>query len=84
MRTYITDPLTEPVVVSGKIAAHLFAATSGTDSDWIVKLIDVFPEKHDTKGENFLVVGPWNHGGWARGTGPTPGRSGLGMDRVAH
>ena len=26
-------------------------------------------EKHDTKGNNFLVVGPWNHGGWSRGTG---------------
>ena len=27
-------------------------------------------EKHDTKHENFLVVGPWNHGGWSRGTEP--------------
>jgi putative CocE/NonD family hydrolase len=45
VRTYITDPLAEPVVVSGRIAAHLFAATSGTDSDWIVKLIDVYPEQ---------------------------------------
>jgi hypothetical protein len=26
-------------------------------------------EKHDTKSNNFLVVGPWNHGGWSRGTG---------------
>ena len=26
-------------------------------------------EKHDTKSNNFLVVGPWNHGGWGRGTG---------------
>ena len=34
-------------LVSGKVAAHLFASTSGTDSDWIVKLIDVYPEKND-------------------------------------
>ncbi len=39
-----TEPLAEDVIVSGKIAARLFAATSGTDSDWIVKLIDVYPD----------------------------------------
>ena len=39
-----TETLQEDVVVSGDIAAHLFASTSGSDSDWIVKLIDVFPE----------------------------------------
>ena len=40
-----TAPLTEDVVVSGRIAANVFASTSGTDSDWVVKLIDVYPEK---------------------------------------
>ncbi len=35
------------VVVSGKIVANLFASTTGTDSDWIVKLIDVYPEKYE-------------------------------------
>jgi len=44
--TWSTDPLDRDVVVSGRIAAHLFASTSGTDSDWIVKLIDVYPEKY--------------------------------------
>lgn len=42
--TWVTDTLDQDVVVSGKIMAHLFASTSGTDSDWIVKLIDVYPE----------------------------------------
>ena len=32
------------VAVAGDIVAHLFASTTGTDSDWIVKLIDVYPE----------------------------------------
>jgi putative CocE/NonD family hydrolase len=41
-----TDPLKEDVVIAGDIVAHLFAATSGTDSDWIVKLIDVYPEAY--------------------------------------
>jgi uncharacterized protein len=43
---WATDALEEDVVVSGKIVANLFASTSGTDSDWIVKLIDVYPEKY--------------------------------------
>jgi uncharacterized protein len=41
-----TDELKEDVVVSGDIVAHLFASTSGTDSDFIVKLIDVYPEDY--------------------------------------
>ena len=45
--TWSTEPLTEDVVVSGKIIAKLFASTTGTDSDWIVKLIDVYPEKYE-------------------------------------
>jgi putative CocE/NonD family hydrolase len=39
-----TEPLAADVTVTGRIAARLFASTSGTDSDWIVKLIDVYPE----------------------------------------
>src|SRR4030095_3852398 len=31
----------------GRIGANLFASTSGTDSDWIVKVIDVYPEKYE-------------------------------------
>jgi putative CocE/NonD family hydrolase len=60
VRTYVTDPLTEPVVVSGQINAHLFAATSGTDSDWVVKLIDVYPEKHadeTMRGYQLMIAG---------------------------
>ncbi|MBI3788836.1 MAG: CocE/NonD family hydrolase [Ignavibacteriales bacterium] len=41
-----TEILTEDVTVSGDIVAHLFASTSGTDSDWIVKLIDVYPQSY--------------------------------------
>jgi len=41
-----SDPLKNDVVVSGKIVANLFASTTGTDSDWIVKFIDVYPEKY--------------------------------------
>jgi hypothetical protein len=43
---WVSEPLEEDVVVSGRIVANLFAATSGTDSDWIVKLIDVYPDQY--------------------------------------
>jgi putative CocE/NonD family hydrolase len=43
--TFLSAPLDHDVVVTGEIAATLFASTSGTDSDFIVKLIDVYPEK---------------------------------------
>ena len=39
-----TEPLTAPVTISGEIGAVLFASTSGSDADWVVKLIDVYPD----------------------------------------
>ena len=39
-----TEPLTEDVTIAGEVVAKLFASTSGTDGDWVVKLIDVYPE----------------------------------------
>ncbi|MEO7984617.1 MAG: CocE/NonD family hydrolase, partial [Bacteroidota bacterium] len=42
--SFMMDSLTEDITVTGKIMAHLFASTSGTDADWIVKLIDVYPD----------------------------------------
>lgn len=37
-------PLEADLTIAGDISAHLFASTSGSDADWIVKLIDVYPE----------------------------------------
>ena len=45
--SWVSEPLNEDVVISGRIVAHLFASTTGTDSDWIVKLIDVYPEQYE-------------------------------------
>ena len=39
-----TEPLAEDVVISGPVTAKLFAATTGSDADWVVKLIDVYPD----------------------------------------
>ncbi len=41
-----TGPLETDVTVTGEITARLFASTTGTDSDWVVKLIDVYPEDY--------------------------------------
>ena len=56
-----TEPLTKDVVVSGRVVAHLFASSTGTDSDWIVKVIDVYPEQHaadpEMGGYQLMVAG---------------------------
>jgi len=41
---YTTDPLASDVSVAGPVMVHLTASTSGTDCDWVVKLIDVLPD----------------------------------------
>jgi putative CocE/NonD family hydrolase len=41
--TYVSEPLTTPLRLSGAPIVNLQASTSGSDSDWVVKLIDVFP-----------------------------------------
>ena len=46
-----TDPLTDDVVIAGEITADLFAATTGSDADWIVKLIDVYPDDYKAPEE---------------------------------
>ncbi len=42
---YETEPLAEPLRVAGQPVANLFASTSGTDADWVVKIIDVWPDE---------------------------------------
>ncbi len=47
-----TPVLTEPVKISGRPGVNLVASTSGTDSDWVVKLIDVYPD--EVEGDNAM------------------------------
>jgi putative CocE/NonD family hydrolase len=44
--TWATEPLGSDVAIAGEVVAHLFAATTGSDADWIVKVIDVYPEHY--------------------------------------
>ncbi len=50
--TYTTEVLTSDVTLVGKIGAELLVSTSGTDSDWIVKLIDVYPDDYPDLSPN--------------------------------
>jgi putative CocE/NonD family hydrolase len=43
--TFTSKALTEPLKITGEPIANLVASTSGTDSDWVVKLIDVYPDE---------------------------------------
>jgi hypothetical protein len=49
--TYQTPSLTAPVRLGGAPVADLYASTSGTDVDWVVKLIDVFPDQVPSQPE---------------------------------
>jgi len=49
--SYRSSVLTEPIAVSGQPIANLFASTSGTDSDFVVKLIDVYPDEYPSRPE---------------------------------
>jgi hypothetical protein len=42
---FVSEPLSAPRKISGRPIANLVASTSGTDADWVVKLIDVYPDE---------------------------------------
>jgi putative CocE/NonD family hydrolase len=44
--SWVTEPLAEDLVLAGDVTARLQVSTTGQDADWIVKLIDVYPEEH--------------------------------------
>jgi uncharacterized protein len=58
--SFVSGPLDHDLTVTGEIVADLFASTSGTDSDFVVKLIDVHPENVQKNS-------------WSADSGPKPG-----------
>jgi len=58
--TWVSTPLEHDLTVTGELAAQLVASTSGTDSDFVVKLIDVYPENAQKNA-------------WSADAGPPPG-----------
>jgi putative CocE/NonD family hydrolase len=59
--SFVSAPLDHDIVVTGPLAAALFASTSGTDSDFVLKLIDVYPDNAQKNG-------------WTSEAGPKPGQ----------
>jgi putative CocE/NonD family hydrolase len=59
--SYVSAPLDHDLTITGEVAADLFASTSGTDADFIVKLIDVYPENATPNA-------------WDADAGPAPGQ----------
>jgi putative CocE/NonD family hydrolase len=58
--TYQTEALPADVTIAGPLAPELFVSTTGTDSDWVVKLIDVYPDNfpdNDPNPANFRMGG---------------------------
>ena len=49
---YETEPLTADVTLAGPVNPRLFVSTTGTDSDWVVKLIDVYPDNFPNPDPN--------------------------------
>ena len=58
---FVSEPLDHDLTVTGPLAANLFASTSGTDSDFVVKLIDVYPQDAQKNS-------------WSPEEGPKPGQ----------
>ncbi len=56
--TYATDVLDADVTVAGPISPSLQVSTSGTDSDWVVKLIDVYPDNYREPGSPSGAAAP--------------------------
>jgi putative CocE/NonD family hydrolase len=55
--TWVSAPLERPLRISGDPVVDLVAATSGTDADWVVKLIDVWPDDGGPQSGYQLAVG---------------------------
>jgi len=58
--TWVSEPLTEALTISGPVLASLFAETTGSDADWVVKLIDVYAgveEDYEMSGYQLMVSG---------------------------
>jgi len=69
--TWQTGPLEQDVTIAGDIAGRLFASTTGADADWVVKLIDVYPDTVPDRpgmgGYELMVAGDVLRGRYRRG-----------------
>jgi len=68
---FVSGVLKEPVKIAGRPVANLVASTSGSDSDWVVKLIDVYPDEYPSQpemgGYQLMVAGDIFRGRYREG-----------------
>ena len=71
VRSWETSPLDADVTIAGDIVATLFASTTGSDADWVVKLIDVYPDsgvdRAAMRGYELMVQGEIMRGRYREG-----------------
>jgi putative CocE/NonD family hydrolase len=65
--SFVSEPLDHDLTITGPLAANLFASTTGTDSDFVVKLIDVYPDNAQKNA-------------WDPDAGPNPGQYAQSLD----
>jgi putative CocE/NonD family hydrolase len=66
-----TSPLDRDLTIAGDVTAHLFASTTGSDLDWVAKLIDVYPDSVEgpvqMRGYELMVAGDVMRGRYWKG-----------------
>lgn len=69
--SYVTEPLSRPLLVTGAPQIDLYAATTGSDADWVVKLIDIYPDTPDTpaalRGHHLIIAADIFRGRYRQG-----------------
>jgi uncharacterized protein len=71
---YTTQPLTEPVEVTGPISMTLYAATSAKDTDWTAKLVDVYPNGYAQNVQSGIVRARYRDGAGKTAKPVEPGK----------
>jgi len=59
---YTSEPMDKPLFLAGKVIAHLHAATTAADTDWVVKLCDVSPEGQSTNLQEGVIRARYREG----------------------
>lgn len=69
--TWQTAPIDRAITIAGDVTAHLFASTTGSDADWVAKLIDVYPDSLagpvQMRGYQLMVAGDIMRGRYWKG-----------------
>ena len=65
---YQGPELAEDLTIAGPIQARLFVSTSGTDSDWVVKLIDVYPDDYPVSDSDSAPASSAGTSNWCAAT----------------